>query len=95
MDVIERVQLQMGRLILGARPKTASDAIRGELGLWTMAARRDLALLRWWGKVVIMSPARLCHQIYRYRREHMKENHNGWCRSVRKLLKELDMEMFG
>jgi len=36
----ERIQLEMGRLILGVPSKTASDVVRGELGLWTMSARR-------------------------------------------------------
>jgi hypothetical protein len=44
----ERFQLEMGRLILGVGPKTTSDFVRGELGLW-MIARRKFAILRWWG----------------------------------------------
>ena len=35
----ERIQLELGRLILGVSGKTASDVIRGELGLWTMEGR--------------------------------------------------------
>ena len=37
---LERLQLQMGCLILGVSSKTASDAVRGELGLWIMAEKR-------------------------------------------------------
>ena len=50
----ERIQLEMGRLILGVPSKTASDVVRGELGLWTMSARRVLATLSWWGRLMTM-----------------------------------------
>ena len=43
----ERIQLEMGRLILGVKSKTASDVVRGELGLWTMRARMEYAILRY------------------------------------------------
>ena len=86
---IERAQLEVGRRILGVSIKTASEAIRGELGLWSMSARRDLALLRWWGKLVKMDSARLCAQVYRHRKTHIRENYSGWCRRVKTLLEEL------
>ena len=79
----------MGCLILGVSSKTASDAVRGELGLWMMAARRDLALLRWWGKLVKMDPNRLCSKVYRYRKAHIRDG--SWCAQVRDLLAELDL----
>ena len=79
----------MGRLILGVGPKTANDAVRGELGLWTMAARRDLALLRWWGKLVRMDPTRICARVYRAQKERVQEKKSGWCKKVRDLLTAL------
>src|SRR6185436_8225941 len=71
--------------------KTASDVIRGELGLWTMEGRLHLAILRWWGKLVSMDRNRLCYKIYRYRREHIKAKHNSWCKAVRDLLIDLNL----
>jgi len=87
----ERIQLELGRLILGVSGKTASDVIRGELGLWTMEGRLHLAILRWWGKLVSMDRNRLCYKIYRYRREHIKAKHNSWCKAVRDLLIDLNL----
>ena len=54
-----------------------------------MAARRDLALLRWWGKLVKMDPNRLCSKIYRSRRAHTRPG--SWCARVRDILIELGL----
>ena len=86
----ECVQTEMGRLILGVGSKTANDAVRGELGLWTMEGRRQLAILRWWGKIISMDKRRLCYKIYKYRRDHLK-NRPNWCNYVRNLLIGLNM----
>ena len=87
----ESVQLEVGRMILGVSGKTASDAVRGELG-WQMGGRVKLAILRWWGKLVRMDHDRLCYKIYRYRRSKIKENCSSWCRSVRDLLISLKLD---
>src|SRR5690349_4063809 len=39
-----------------------------------------------------MGPSRLCYQVYRYRRAHMRVNRSSWCLSVKKLLLSLNME---
>src|SRR5690349_5502766 len=68
----ERLQLEMGRLILGVSSKTAGDVIRGELGLWMLSGSAHLAVLSWWGKLTKMSPERLPYQIYHYRRQQLQ-----------------------
>ena len=78
------------RMILGVAWKTASDVVRGELGLWTMSGRFKLAVLRWWGKLVKMDRNRLCYKIYNYRRNHLREK-GCWCKIVRDLLIDLNI----
>lgn len=87
----ESLQMEMGRLILGVGSKTANDAVRGELGLWSIESRIKLAILRWWGKIITMDKTRLCFKVYRFRRDHVKENRLSWCRFVRDLLIELNL----
>ena len=85
----ECVQNQMGRLILGVHSKTASDVVRGELGLWTVTGRVKLAMLKWWGKMVLMNPNRLCSKVYRIRKNEIKDNRPSWCLTVRDILVDL------
>ena len=92
LDEIERVQLQMGRMILGVSSKTTSDAVRGELGLWTMEGRRDLAVLRWWGKLVRMDRNRLCARVYRHRKLLIHQKRTSYCKAVRDLLSNLNLQ---
>ena len=39
----ELIQNEVGRRLLGANLKTATDVIRGELGWWSMKSRRALS----------------------------------------------------
>jgi hypothetical protein len=48
---LERLQLSAARAILGCHTNTASEAVRAELGLETLEARRMLARLRWYAAV--------------------------------------------
>ena len=63
-EEVERLQNSMGRRILGVNRKTSGAAVRGELGWWRMEARRDLARLRFWGKLVRMDRSRIVKRIY-------------------------------
>ena len=40
-DNAERVQLEVGRRILGVSSKMSNEVVRGELGWWTLKGRRD------------------------------------------------------
>src|SRR6185437_11594328 len=54
----EKLQMEMGRRILRCSSKTTLAAIQGDLGLWSLRARRDLKKLVYWGKVVGMENRR-------------------------------------
>ena len=46
-DEAEQLQLQAGKTLLGISRKTTNEAVRGELGWWTMRSQRfkDVGLL--------------------------------------------------
>src|SRR5690242_17799616 len=46
-------------------------------GLWTMRSSRDLAVLRMWGKLLLMSEDRLCRRVYVYRCGRIWDNKMG------------------
>ena len=58
----------MGKRILGVSKRTSNAVVRGELGWQRLEARRDLARLRFWGKIVLMSEDRLVKRVYRVRK---------------------------
>jgi len=90
-DEAERVQLEMGKRILKVSRSTPSDVVRGELGWWSLKARRDFALLRWWGKIVRMDHSRLTYCVYRFRKANMGVKHSSWCGDVKALLQDLNL----
>src|SRR4051812_39255850 len=65
----EAVQREMGKMILRCSSKMANEVVLGELGWWTLKARRDLLRLKFWGKIVSrMSSSRLVKQVYAHSR---------------------------
>ena len=48
--------------------RTSNAVVRGELGWHRLEARRDLARLRFLGKIVLMSEDRLVKRVYRVRK---------------------------
>ena len=64
----DKLQQYMGRRILGVSSRTSHAVVRGELGWQRLEARRDLARLRFWGKIVLMSEDRLVKKVYRIRK---------------------------
>jgi hypothetical protein len=95
-EEVERLQNALGRRILGVSRMTSRAAVRGELGWWRMEARRDLARLRFWGKLVLMDESRIVKRIYKERRRMMYAGRGGdsgnWLQYTRKLLVELGLE---
>ena len=66
------------------------------LGGWRMEARRDLARLRFWGKLARMEESRIVRRIYDERRKMMyrgrgKGDGSNWLQKTRKLLVELGL----
>jgi hypothetical protein len=75
---------------------TTREVIQGELGLHRLIARRDLARLRYWVKLVKLDNNRLVKKVYRARREEFnkgeKKDENNWCYGTWKILSELGLE---
>jgi Reverse transcriptase (RNA-dependent DNA polymerase) len=86
----EAVQREMAKMILRCSSKMANEVVLGELGWWSLKARRDLLRLKFWGK---MSSSRLVKQVYTHRRARYDAGEkNRWCKYTHALLSELGME---
>ena len=59
----DELQHDMGKRILGVSKRTSNAVVRGELVWHRLEARRDLARLRFWGKIVLMSEDRLVKRV--------------------------------
>jgi hypothetical protein len=62
----EDIQMDFCRRVLRCSSMTSKLAMRGELGLCSMQARRDLKMLVYWMNILTMDDSRLCKQIYHY-----------------------------
>ena len=89
----ERVQREMGKMILRCSSKMANEVVLGELGWWSLRARRDLLRLKFWGKIVSrMSSSRLVKHVYSVSRARYEAGKSSkWCKYTHELLKELGM----
>jgi len=87
---VESLQAEMGRMILGVSKYTATAAVRGELGLWSMEASIKLEILSWWARIIKMDKNRLCFKVYKFRRDQVNDR-PSWCRFVRDLLVDLNL----
>jgi hypothetical protein len=90
----EVVQREMGKMILRCSSLMANEVVLGELGWWTLKARRDLLRLKFWGKIVCsMSSSRLVKQVYAHSRARYEAGQKSrWCKYTHTLLTELGME---
>jgi len=92
----EKLQLEMGRRVLGVSGMTTREVIQGELGLEKMSSRRKILRLRFWYKLINMEKSRLVYQVYKQRREEfikgrMRDKRN-WCYWTWYYLRELQLE---
>ena len=87
----DEFQHDMGKRILGASKRSSNAAVRGELGWDRLEARRDLARLRFWGKIVLMSEDRLVKRVYRVRKAAVYQggDKKNWCYRTKVLLEQL------
>src|SRR5690242_20644408 len=60
----EGIQLDMGRRILRCSAQTTLEAIRGELGFWTLQARRDFKKLMYFVHILSLPESRILKQVY-------------------------------
>ena len=70
----EDLQLEMGRRVLGVGKMMTKEVVQGELGLGRLGSRRIELRLRFWNKIIAMKKDRLIYQIYKHRREELKNN---------------------
>jgi hypothetical protein len=88
----DRIQNLAGRTLLGLHKNTAVEAIRGDLGWPSMKARRDLKMLKYWGKLLHMDDSRLVKQIYRHCKTKTAGLKTSFCHHIRNLLISLNLE---
>jgi hypothetical protein len=89
----EKVQTFFGRAVLGVQMRTAGEVIRGELGWWSLAGRRDYLRLKYWGRLIGYDDSRLVKKIYRYRKID-DVGRRGWCTQTRDLMYEIGLEQY-
>jgi hypothetical protein len=83
----------MGTKILRCSKTAAPEFVRGELGWWSLRARRVMLRLRYWGKLVRMDEGRIVKKIYR----ESKRDHDGdakvrnWCSYTHELLRTVGL----
>ena len=89
----DELQHDMGKRILGVSKRTSNAVVRGELGWHRLEARRDLARLRFWGKIVLMSEDRLVKRVYRVRKAAVDQggDKKNWCYRTKVLLEQLGL----
>jgi hypothetical protein len=97
----EKIQLEMGRKILRCGPRMNGEVIQGELGWWSMRARRDELRLRYWRKILEMEPERIPRLLYEQSRTRLeaeiKEDNirtKTWCEYTKRLLDELGLTVY-
>jgi hypothetical protein len=85
----------MARRVLGVSKMTTREAVLGELGWGRLEARRKLARMRFWGKLVRMEEDRLVKRVYlvrrlRFRRGGSTDSKN-WCYQTMEILESLGL----
>ena len=96
----EILQYQSAKRILGCVQKSPNEAARGELGWWTLKARRTMIRLRFWWKLVNMDEERIVKRVYDSSRKQCVENKNknkedkieNWCTTTENYLIQLGMK---
>ena len=67
----EKLQIEMGRRILRCGPRMSNVVVRGELGWWTLRARRDELRLRFWRTLTEMKEQRIPRIVYEESRHRL------------------------
>ena len=92
----EKVMLKLGKRLIGMRRNTNNEVVQGELGLWRMKGRWDLARLKLWKKLV-EGKNPLASWVYRQRRDEFeaggKKDKNNWCWCTWQVMKSIGREV--
>eukprot|EP00732_Lithocolla_globosa_P000541 Lithocolla_globosa_v1_NODE_177_length_5446_cov_18.556483.p1 type:complete len:863 gc:universal NODE_177_length_5446_cov_18.556483:2622-34(-) len=81
---LEAVQLMFGKFILGVTKSTASVAVRGELGWFTLHSRRKELILRNYYRVMKLDQSRILKQIIQL--SNSPNRRPSWLKKSKKLL---------
>ena len=90
----ELLQRLGGRMCLGVGRGVPNVVVRGELGWWTVRARRQYLRLAYWGKVVSDPVGCVVRCVYAEGRERVQSGRASkgeWCVETRRLLVELGL----
>jgi hypothetical protein len=88
----DRLQRKMARRILGCQKNTPDEALRGELGWWTLKARRTMLRLRYWWKLANMGEDRLVRRVYIHSLNRSRQGNPNWCSVTESLMTGLGLE---
>ena len=93
---LESIILDRAERILGCSSKTCNEAVRGDMGLYTLQSRRDRAKLKWWYKLVTLPKDRYSKQLFNQEwniKPHRGRQRKVWSRLVDDdLFKYLDID---
>ena len=88
----EVIQQRVGKMLLGVSKMTAKEVVRGELGWMSLSARREIKVLKYWGRILNMDDSRLVKQVYRRCKQTNSRLKGSFCEAVRKTLEKLKLE---
>jgi hypothetical protein len=87
----EQIQYMVGRILLNLQRGTAREVVRGELGWCSLKARREIKLLKLWGRILKMDDARLVKSIYRSCKDQTVSQKGSFCHTVYRSLVSLNL----
>ena len=91
---VEVLQRLVGRMCLGVGREVPNAVVMGDLGWWTVRARREYLRLAFWGKVVREQKGGMVREVYEEGRRRIVRGVAGkkeWCVETRRLLEEVGL----
>jgi hypothetical protein len=86
---LDTVQNRAIRVFLGVHGYAANVAITGDMGWTASRVRRQVAMVRYWNRLVEMPEERLTKQVFLWD-YHLRRN--NWSHGMRRLYRELEVE---
>lgn len=90
----EVLQRMAGRMCLGVGRSVPNAVVMGEMGWWTVRARREYLRVAYWGKVVREKAGSVVRCVYEEGKKRMERGEAGkreWCVETKRLLVELGL----
>jgi len=82
----EILQRNMCKKILRCSVMTTNEAVLGDLGFWTLRARFDLIILKYWFHLISLPDSRLLKQAYLMSRNFSSKKKRNWANRCKTLL---------